>query len=874
MSQKKKKKSNYRPLVIRSPRLDEYGDEFILVERDYGVEEEPDEDIFTPAEDKDTGEDVVTAVEKKAGITIEEEIEYVLQKVPLDVPPHLKELAAKWRLDIDVEKLVPMDVRRKVRAAETDYTNVIKTKIGPTDSLQPTRSPNRVIKLIGDVMPPSPPHQKLYSPSGETPSPPHQKSYSLSKPPPVTALFAKPVTLVTRRVAVDELFRVFSEIIPTEIPVKEEKIQLSNDDIAILQHGIKPWKEGTVTQQENGWLVEWKFEGKKLAKNFPVGFRKSEDVKKEAQFYAKNSYYAENFRNWMYGRLFQTFNADVPTSVYQKAAQALANQQANPHTIIEDLTKRYKDFWQLDALQIKNRIRDNRQGVKLIDVEIQTAFEKIPSTKLQLLQGGPLAQELTRIIYIYLQRHPPNQNNIYKELVSEYIIDRFNLYKPTQEDRTQFETENLPTLTEIYASHIKAFQEVEGKVVLTKESVKFKAWKVSLQTDKYVNLSEIGGQVLQQIVLFERNCYTASDGGITNIKYLSQVLRPIIFLEGPLSKFTKFFKAKIASGLFQISALFGADLAYYFPEFAMNFDKFSDDYWEDAMIELSKIMLDKITDFLELDIKFRFPTARLERKTTRPLFFRWDKYTTNITARCETDTRTGKIPVRDDEGKIVYKKELSKMVAQYQPINLADVVICYDKEERKFSCHSITEILHDIAKARGKTPINPFTGKPYPKSFVKTIRKRYPEKLAKREILETPEKPKAPWTPEPTEPTEEVFEMLPEEARIPKEPKTLKELKEIIPPKILTVVYFYADWCTKCITFEKKWSEFQKKYTKVNFIKVDHEVTEEINTKYNIQKVPRFLLLTKQKGKLKELASVPISKLEKTIKFLKSKKKL
>ncbi len=873
-----KKKSNYRPHVMRSPLLDEYGDELEEVELDYGGEDEPDEDIFAPAEDKDIGEDIVDPTE---GIEEEEGIEYEFKKEPLDIPQHLKELAGRWKLDIKVLQLVPIRVRRKVRNAEMNYANVVKAKIGPTESLQPIRDPDRVIKLIGDEMPPPIPHQKLYSPS-KFKVKARKTKITLKPPPSITDLFDKQVTDDMRRFAVDELFRVFSEIIPTEKLVKEEKIQLSNEDVEILRYGIKPFEESTVTWTEverPGWLVEWEFEGEKLAKLFPVSsFKKSEDVKKEAEIYAKNGYYAENFRNWMYEKLFQKIKGNVPISLLQKAAESIVQQKSDPYAIIQDLVTRYgKDFLNMDALQIKNRLRDNRQGVRLIDVEIQRAFERISAEKLQLLHGRSLAQELTNIIHTYLRKYPPNQNNIYKELESKFISDEFSLYKPTQEDRTLFEAENLLTLKELYVSHIKAFREAEKKVVLMEESVKSKAEKVSSQTDKYVNLSESGREVLLQTQEFERDCYVASQNGITNINYLSKVLRPLVFLEGQLSKFTKFFRAKIASGLFQISALYAADLEYYFPELAMNFNKLSNDEWSDVMTELSKIMLDKINDILELGIRFRFPTARLEHKTTRALFFRWDKYITNITTRCEKDTQTGKRPVRDDEGKIVYKKEKSKMVAQYQPINLADVVVCYDKKEDKFSCHSITEILHDIAKARieGKrSPINPFTGKPYPKSFVKTIEKRYPEELKKSGILETPEKPKLPWTPEPK--TKELYEDLfgasSKEEKIPEEIETLKDLKKVISPKKLTVVYFYADWCKKCKKFEKRWGTLQDKFPKVNFIKVDYDEAKEVVDKYKIKKLPHFLLLKKSNGKIQKLASVTSSNLKTVIEKFTPKK--
>lgn len=56
-----------------------------------------------------------------------------------------------------------------------------------------------------------------------------------------------------------------------------------------------------------------------------------------------------------------------------------------------------------------------------------------------------------------------------------------------------------------------------------------------------------------------------------------------------------------------------------------------------------------------------------------------------------------------------------------EPIPLDKMIICYDSDSKKFTCHDLRDIISEVANDQP----NPFTGKPYNKMTVKKIRSRY-----------------------------------------------------------------------------------------------------------------------------------------------------
>jgi thioredoxin 1 len=72
--------------------------------------------------------------------------------------------------------------------------------------------------------------------------------------------------------------------------------------------------------------------------------------------------------------------------------------------------------------------------------------------------------------------------------------------------------------------------------------------------------------------------------------------------------------------------------------------------------------------------------------------------------------------------------------------------------------------------------------------------------------------------------------------------KIITELTEI-PQAGVVLIDFFAPWCGPCKRIAPLYEELSKKYTKVTFLKVDVDESEDIASKYSVESLPTFVFL-------------------------------
>jgi thiol-disulfide isomerase/thioredoxin len=209
-----------------------------------------------------------------------------------------------------------------------------------------------------------------------------------------------------------------------------------------------------------------------------------------------------------------------------------------------------------------------------------------------------------------------------------------------------------------------------------------------------------------------------------------------------------------------------------------------------------------------------------------------------------------------------------------QEKSLGDLVICYDPESKKFTCHNLHELFLDIRRAGPSTPINPYTNSRYPKEFIERIRQRYPEFISKS--LTPPKKPPPEMKEEETFHFSRPVRLVETSVREEKEPDTMEDLEKMVSNDgTIAVVYFYTMWCASCRSILGFWEEMERTYAHVDFIRVNKDYAEELVINYRIQNVPVFVFFQKTpEGTLQEVgprfSGIYTKELEETINNLPS----
>jgi len=775
---KKYKKSKKRIAVVEEEPTfggDEEGEEEEGEEEEGGGEEEPEE--ISGEEEFEEEEEP----EEVAGARYQEEEEYVYKKVP--VAPGQKEQAALLGITIpEYEiKLLPQKVRRRIYETEIRYPGYQRMRVGADGELIPiVENESRPIKIYGEDLPLK--RSKVeYSPPGKTPPKinPYNSQYpfgtyvSFSDIPagtvkgivmgytkegvevsvggkihfveytnPSLKIIPKPKTKKTpkkRNPTVDD-FLTF-----TEIPdlFREMIIDSYVKILKTIKEPFKPSKKVSI--------VDWE-----LLQHPPLSW---------------DEYYSREYQSWVYAKYYQTFLRELDSNEIEQNAKKLVELESSVDGLLEQITELLPDgLWYtttiddvLKALKAQinltvfqahlTRTLEQEITAGRVDEYVAKYIPAVPlkgepekyyrrSGKSPILRTSPaqvavpeavpkrevtgknLANILRGAIESYQKIYQPDLVSARKIVTTVAVRDRFNRYEPTDEDRMNFEIENLVRLTDLHISAEKEY-----------EAAKKKADAAYLEDERIKELIQRTDQELEASVKrFEQLVYAAY--GDTVHSYLSNALIPYIFLDGPLSTHAKFFREKLANGSFEFSALISANIAHYLPEFAMN-QKLTDAEWEQAYDILGRILNRNVIGLIELYIAVHDPLSRIEHKSSMTLFGLADKLIAMLISPgdvCFKETGTGVRPVIKS-GRYVYKSGTEELLMEHIPPG--EMTICY--ANGKFTCHEIRSILRAISTE--EQPINPYTGQQYPPEFIAKMKVRYADRLNDPDLWQEPEDP-------------------------------------------------------------------------------------------------------------------------------------
>lgn len=457
------------------------------------------------------------------------------------------------------------------------------------------------------------------------------------------------------------------------------------------------------------------------------------------------SYYADEFRKWMFSRYEPDIRRKSRDFHTEAAAEAL--QRVDPFEIIESLTRVFgddmfngdgTDF--LDNMERVSRRQDYTPTI--LDVNLRQAFARMGRETLEQMRGQKLGREIAHQITIYLQKFPPDPEGIAEEMKRNWIASEFDRIVPSQEERDLFDREHLVALQDIHGKWVEEFKinsDAAADWRRKRREIIQRREKIAGELKEKVKGHELDGKILsseglklyENVLDLEQKIFVMTENGKTNFLYLRKLYEIILFID-PTSnpgKFSKFFRAKISSGLYPVEHLDSATLFHAFPEFFIN-EKISDADFERGLRILGEDIYEAILEFIRVWI-VRGVSRRKYKPTLMNYKRGWNKLITDIGAGCGERIKKGanlkgdKSYLDDYNCHYTGKDMKYRCVAKREQIPLEDMILCYSDE--RFVCLSINDVLYALAdRRRGvKDPINQITHKPYTKDFLDRMERRY-----------------------------------------------------------------------------------------------------------------------------------------------------
>ena len=380
-------------------------------------------------------------------------------------------------------------------------------------------------------------------------------------------------------------------------------------------------------------------------------------------------------------------------------------------TTAEDLRDAFKQYI--------TRKAESKQPVHVFDAHVAKKAERaISMASGRVIKGREFAMLVRDCVVSHFQIYPPNPETIYNAMYEQIASKVFKELQVPDKKRKQFDTEVLPALKKTYDDALESYDR-EVKALAEKKKARD---AVLVAAEK---LGRRASTIKKEIEAFEAVVYAqfgAAPGG-TVYNYLFNALFPYIFLSGPVAPYAKVFRAKLANGDYNFAKLAQANLGHFAPELVMEIGFGKDNKSKENMALVNQTLValldGAVTETVKLYYSILNPTLHRPLETSFWEFvMKNDKYEAflklfgNPQEICERETKSGY--------KQVSKMIGGELVTTREKITDGDLVICYRKG--KFTCHDSTEVAKQISS--GNTT-NPYTGKPFPESFVDKMKKRY-----------------------------------------------------------------------------------------------------------------------------------------------------
>lgn len=323
--------------------------------------------------------------------------------------------------------------------------------------------------------------------------------------------------------------------------------------------------------------------------------------------------------------------------------------------------------------------------------------------------------------------------------------------------RSMFDKEQLAGMKKLHAEYEIFYREEYEKYQNALEEAQAKGEMNDIDATK----------IAVEVKKFEEIVYLNHGRGKNVYVYLKHALIPYIFMHGPIAKHAKFFRAKLANGMYQFSALAAANVAHYLPEFVMGIQDhseaeidalFREGPWVTLALSLRNVMHLTMRTFMDSYISILHPTRRKEMSNIISRL--WEagdplvKILVSPVSACQSQTGTGQRPVIRNDAyvyDIMGKGTGKSHVHQMENIPEGDLVICFSNG--KFTCRSVRDIAIAIIKAGKKKPVD-VHGKPYPVDFIERFKHQHADVLKKISVpSESGKEEPLPKTPSPVKRT-------------------------------------------------------------------------------------------------------------------------
>lgn len=448
----------------------------------------------------------------------------------------------------------------------------------------------------------------------------------------------------------------------------------------------------------------------------------------ESKIVSWEEYYSNEFKTYIKATRKAAIEAKIDRQSISEKVEYIYNSLSDPMILFSIITSSLPNN-QINTDTTLDVVLDNMKSRKDIITFEGYCIKKLEVHKTRgegMAKGSELATILANIISDYYNYHTANKDEYYDTLYWREFERLIDEYEPTDEDRTMFDSQNRTILENLYRDYV---DKMKKDIEAYKAEIEAEKVKQSLNIVEVVEStpSDAANNV-EEVEKFEKFVYASH--GSTVYDYLFYALYPHMFMEGPLAKLAKYFRAKLSTGAYKFSNLLGANFAYYLPEIAMN-KKLTDTQYEFVSNALTYILHYEISTIIDSYINMLQPTAKVTSNSkytyegvlsfidsilNYPEGDSFKSLLVDPATVCQDDTKTGQRYAIFNNKYMLDPETRAKAI---ESIPEEDMAICYDGKD--FTCMSVRDVMLSIARG---DYLNPITGKKYPEDFVKRMEMR------------------------------------------------------------------------------------------------------------------------------------------------------
>lgn len=760
---------------------------------DVDLEGEDEEDEDTPGPDAP----VIGGGRSKPKFEIQDEWKYM--KVPIFTTSAAEALAISMGLPTHHEKLVRVSIRRAVENVHIVHTGTYRMRVGPRGKLLPLENEKRTVAAFDEN---DPDHISRIT---KTPPAFEPKPRLLEKNPYSDEYdFGAYVKFVKDGIDMEGIVMSYTEY-SVGVAVKEgltsEIIFVDYDDVS-LKKALPPAK--ILRSLKSMITVEQVYTGpvpdeirKTIVDTYlsilnrlrigtgpgmvpPVTPSSTGQNLKTVLLGPKpmapsswNDYYSGEFFKWIKNKHHELFKGQVDTQKVTRVAAAAVKNDSDASILLQEITSELPggelkyDTTVDDILNVFTKVKN----ITVFQATCIQALEKAKYSGRGEESGIELADILSTTIEAYYRMHPPHIDTYYQYVFNLELDEKRESYIPTDLDRAEFEGTYLETLQKLHDQAIDKYGvEKEKYNESIREAERIKKDLPASRGGTEPPQSPFRNDNKRQVERFEQIIFASFGSSVHS--YLTKVLVPHIFLEGKLASHAHFFRAKVANGSFPFSALVGANVAHYLPEFAMN-KSLTDGQWEAAGYAIGAILHNDVATIVDTYVNILNPTSQVQHSGLAysniiNMVDGLEKMLVDPISLCDADTNTGYRPVISSDNRYSLDPRTRELLEERIPDG--DLAICYDPTTKNFTCHSTRDVMLAIVKG---DLTNPHTKRPYPSDFVERIQRRNASIISGLKLPGSPEP-----LPEPVIPVKKISPPKPPPKKQEKPPR-----KRHVPPK-------------------------------------------------------------------------------------------